>query len=122
MYAGASATGVTASLVGPIDFIVSYYLLSVKELDAKCLRLIVFLWYDNLMDDYDLDQDYEGEPLMNDYNLSYDQGYEDAMFGEDEKATTNADYQSGYIDGLRAREEQEAEDAGVSDACDDDYD
>ena len=48
---------------------------------------------------------------MNDYNLDYDQGYEDAIFGEDEKATTNADYQSGYIDGLRDREEQEAADS-----------
>ena len=47
---------------------------------------------------------------MNDNNLDYDQGYEDAVFGEDEKATTNADYQSGYIDGLRARKEQEAAD------------
>ena len=48
---------------------------------------------------------------MNDYNLDYDQGYEDAVFGEDEKATTNPDYQSGYADGLRAREEQEQETA-----------
>ena len=70
------------------------------------------------MDDYD--QDYTDEIPMNDYNLSYDQGYEDAMFGEDEKATTNADYQSGYIDGLRAREEQEAEDSEASGTYDDD--
>ena len=54
---------------------------------------------------------------MNDYNLDYDQGYEDAIFGEDEKATTNADYQSGYIDGLRAREEQEAADSELLDDC-----
>ena len=61
---------------------------------------------------------------MNDYNLDYDQGYEDAVFGEDEKATTNADYQSGYIDGLRAREEQEAADSELPDdhSSDDDND
>ncbi|MBQ1298363.1 hypothetical protein IIY24_00795 [Candidatus Saccharibacteria bacterium] len=52
---------------------------------------------------------------MNDYNLDYDQGYEDAVFGEDEKATTNPDYRSGYADGLRAREEQEAVDSGLDD-------
>ena len=56
---------------------------------------------------------------MNDYNLDYDQGYEDAIFGEDEKATTNADYQSGYIDGLRAREEQDAADSDPDDDPDD---
>ena len=57
---------------------------------------------------------------MNDYNLDYDQGYEDAVFGEDEKATTNPDYQSGYADGLRARKEQEAVDSGLDDGSSDD--
>ena len=71
------------------------------------------------MDDYD--QDYTDEIPMNDYNLSYDQGYEDAKFGEDEKATTNADYQSGYIDGLRAREEQEAEETESTDESMDNF-
>lgn len=61
------------------------------------------------------------DSFMSDYDLDYDQGYEDAVFGEDEKATTNADYQSGYIDGLRARREQELEDMGVDeDEADDD--
>ena len=52
---------------------------------------------------------------MNDYNLDYDQGYEDAVFGEDEKATTNPDYLSGYADGLQARREQEAEETESDD-------